>query len=74
MSVRLDTVNDADTLAALLERGRYPIFLARDTTFSLKVALSMNISFVTMLVLYEVRYVLYANVSMIVERLDPSKS
>ena len=41
-------------LEALLERGKYPIFLANETTFSLKVALSMNTSFVTMLALYEV--------------------
>ena len=36
---------------AVLERGKYPIFLANETTFSLKVALSMNTSLVTMLAL-----------------------
>ena len=40
--------------AAFLDLGTYPIFLASDTTFSLNVALSMNTSFVTILVLYEV--------------------
>ena len=41
-------------LADFLDLGRYPIFLANDTTFSLNVALSMNTSFATMLALYEV--------------------
>ena len=41
-------------LADFFERGIYPIFLARETTFSLSVALSMNTSFATMLALYEV--------------------
>lgn len=57
-----------------LERGRYPIFLAIDTTFSLRVALSRNTSFDTMLALYEAIYVLYANVSRMVDKFDPSKS
>ena len=61
-------------LADFLDRGRYPMFLAIDTTFSLRVALSRNTSFDTMLALYEEIYVLYANVSMMVDRLDPSKS
>ena len=61
-------------VAAFLERGKYPIFFAKDTTFSLNVALSMNTSFATMFALYEVMYVLYASTSKIVERLDPSKS
>ena len=39
---------------AFLERGKYPIFLAKLTTFSLNVALSMKTSFVTILALYEV--------------------
>ena len=43
-----------EVLDAFRERGKYPIFLANETIFSLKVALSMNTSFVTMLALYEV--------------------
>jgi hypothetical protein len=39
---------------AFLDRGTYPIFLARATTFSLKVALSIKTSFATILALYEV--------------------
>ena len=42
-------------VAALRDLGKYPIFLANATTFSLNVALSMNTSFATMLALYEVR-------------------
>lgn len=57
-----------------LDLGKYPIFFAKDTTFSLNVALSMKTSFATMLALYEVMYVLYANTSRIDERFDPSKS
>ena len=34
-------------VAAVFERGTYPIFLARDTTFSLIVAESKNDSFAT---------------------------
>jgi hypothetical protein len=34
--------------AADLERGTYPIFLAKETTFSLKVAESKKDSFTTM--------------------------
>ena len=37
--------------AAFLDLGKYPIFHAKDTTFSLKVALSMNTSIDTMLAL-----------------------
>ena len=59
--------------AAVLERGKYPIFLANETTFSLNVALSMKTSFATMLALYEVMYVLYANTSKTVDKFDPSK-
>ena len=40
--------------AAFLDLGRYPIFRAKETTFSLKVALSMNTSLETILALYEV--------------------
>ena len=63
-----------EDVAAFLDFGRYPIFLANDTTFSLNVALSMKTSFATMLALYEVIYVLYAKRSIIVDRLEPSKS
>ena len=61
-------------LAAFLDLGKYPIFFANETTFSLKVALSMKTSLATILALYEVMYVLYANTSRIDERFDPSKS
>jgi hypothetical protein len=57
-----------------LDLGTYPIFLARETTFSLKVALSIKTSLLTMLALYEEIYVLYARTSINCERLDPSKS
>jgi hypothetical protein len=60
--------------AAFFEEGKYPIFRARATTFSLNVALSMKTSLATMLALYEVMYVLYANVSIKTEKFDPSKS
>ena len=40
--------------AAFLDLGKYPIFRAKETTFSLKVALSMNTSLETILALYEV--------------------
>jgi hypothetical protein len=60
--------------AAVLERGTYPIFLARETTFSLRVAESKKDSFTTMLELNAVIYVLYARVSISTEKLDPSKS
>ena len=68
------TKKDTDDVAAFLDLGRYPIFRANDTTFSLNVALSIKTSFATMLALYEVMYVLYANRSIIVDRLEPSKS
>ena len=48
------TKNDTVALAACLGRGTYPIFLAYETIFSLKVAVSMNTSLVIMLALYEV--------------------
>ena len=41
-------------LADFLDLGKYPMFLAIETTFSLNVALSRNTSFATMLALYEV--------------------
>ncbi len=56
VAVVLDTSTRKEILAtdAFLDLGRYPTFRDSDTTFSLNVALSMNTSFVTMLVLYEV--------------------
>ena len=57
-----------------LERGTYPIFRAKDTTFSLKVAESKKDSFTTMFELNAVMYVLYAKVSIKTEKFDPSKS
>jgi hypothetical protein len=81
LSVRVEILEDDTSTEKLilvlldfLDLGRYPIFLAIDTTFSLSVALSRNTSFDTILALYEEIYVLYANVSMIVDRFDPSKS
>ena len=48
------TWNVTTALAAFLDFGKYPIFLAKETTFSLNVALSMNTSFATIFALYEV--------------------
>jgi hypothetical protein len=48
------TLKDTFATADFLDLGRYPILRASETTFSLKVALSINTSFVTMLALYEV--------------------
>ena len=45
---------DIVAAAAFLDLGKYPIFLARETTFSLNVALSIKTSFATMFALYEV--------------------
>jgi hypothetical protein len=70
----VSTKNDIFVIADFLDLGTYPMFLARETTFSLSVALSMNTSFDTILALYEVIYVLYAKISMIDDRFDPSKS
>ena len=61
-------------LADFLDFGKYPMFLAIETTFSLNVALSRKTSFATILALYEVIYVLYAKTSSIDDRLEPSKS
>ena len=47
------TSKEIVAVAAFLGLGTYPIFLARDTTFSLRVALSINTSFDTILALYE---------------------
>ena len=71
-----DTSTSKDTVAVddLLDVGTYPIFLARETMFSLNVALSMNTSLDSIFALYDAIYVLYASVSIIVERFDPSKS
>ena len=63
-----------DAVAAVFERGTYPIFLASDTTFSLIVAESKNDSFATKLALNALIYVLYAKVSIRTEKLEPSKS
>jgi hypothetical protein len=68
------TVNDTIASEAFLEYGTYPIFLARDTTFSLTVAESKKDSFITILELNAVIYVLYAKVSIKTEKFDPSKS
>tara|TARA_B100001094_G_C18107655_1_gene759306 strand:- start:750 stop:1058 length:309 start_codon:yes stop_codon:yes gene_type:complete len=75
-TLEFDTLTEKLILDLLdfLDLGRYPIFLAIDTTFSLSVALSRNTSFDTILALYEEIYVLYAKVSMMVDRFDPSKS
>ena len=72
--VLVDTSNDICALDAFLERGKYPIFDARETTFSLKVAESKKDSFTIILELNAVIYVLYAKVSIKTEKLDPSKS
>jgi hypothetical protein len=50
------------------------MLLAIETTFSLRVALSIKTSLLIILALYEEMYVLYARTSKIIERLDPSKS
>ena len=70
----VSTKNDIADIAAFLDLGVYPMFLANATTFSLRVAVSIKTSFATILALYEVIYVLYANISKMVDRLDPSKS
>ena len=67
------TKKDIALVAAFLDLGIYPIFLANATTFSRNVALSMKTSFATMLALYEVMYVLYASTSNIDDKLEPSK-
>jgi hypothetical protein len=70
----VSTKKDIVALDDVLDLGTYPMFLASETTFSLRVALSINTSLLTMLALYEVMYVLYAKTSIKVERFDPSKS
>jgi hypothetical protein len=70
----VSTKNDIEDVAAFLDLGVYPIFLARAITFSLRVAVSIKTSFATILALYEVIYVLYANTSRIDDKLEPSKS
>ena len=47
-------------VAAVFERGTYPIFLASDTTFSLIVAESKNDSFATKFAGNALIYVVYA--------------
>ena len=54
LTLVVSTKNVITPVAAFLDFGKYPIFLAKDTTFSLNVALSMNTSFATMFALYEV--------------------
>ena len=49
VSTEVVTSNDICAADAVLERGRYPIFPARDTTFSLSVAESKKDSFTTIL-------------------------
>jgi len=68
------TENFKRALEQVLDLGTYPIFLAKETTFSLNVAESKKDSFTIMLELNAVIYVLYANVSKSKEKLDPSKS
>jgi len=60
--------------AEVLDLGTYPMFLARETTFSRSVAESKKDSFTIMLELNAVIYVLYAKVSIKTEKFDPSKS
>jgi hypothetical protein len=50
----VSTKKDIFAVAEVLERGTYPMFLARETTFSLRVALSMNTSLVIIFALYDV--------------------
>ena len=50
------------------------MFRASDTTFSRTVAPSRNDSLTTRLALNALMYVLYAKVSINIEKLDPSKS
>jgi hypothetical protein len=68
------TSKETRAVEAVLERGTYPIFLARETTFSLTVAESKKDSLTTKFELNAVIYVLYARVSISTEKLDPSKS
>ena len=51
-------------VAAVFERGTYPIFLARDTTFSLIVAESKNDSFATKLALNALISVSYTHLTL----------
>jgi hypothetical protein len=74
LDVVTDTLKLISALAQVLERGTYPIDLARDTTFSLKTAESKKDSLTTMFALNALMYVLYANAFKITEKLDPSKS
>ena len=54
LTLEVSTKNVITPVAAFLDFGKYPIFFANDTTFSLNVALSMNTSLATMFALYEV--------------------
>jgi hypothetical protein len=53
-SVDVLTKKDITALDDVLDLGVYPTFLARDTTFSLRVALSIKTSLLIILALYEV--------------------
>ena len=57
-----------------LERGRYPIFLAIDTTFSLELHYQEILHSIPCWHCMKQIYVLYANVSRMVDKFDPSKS
>jgi hypothetical protein len=74
VAAEVSTKNETFAFDAVLDLGVYPILLAIETTFSLRVALSIKTSLLIILALYEEMYVLYARTSKIIERLDPSKS
>ena len=52
------TRKDTDALAACLDLGTYPIFLAKETTFSLKVALSILTLTLSMLTCLAMKFLL----------------
>ena len=54
MILEVSTKKVITPVAAFLDFGKYPMFLAKDTTFSLNVALSIKTSLATILALYEV--------------------
>jgi hypothetical protein len=54
VSTEVSTKKLTVDVAAFLDFGTYPIFLASETTFSLSVALSIKTSFATIFALYEV--------------------
>jgi len=71
--VEVSTKKEMLAFDAVLDLGVYPMLLARETTFSRSVALSIKTSLLTILALYEEIYVLYARTSIITERFEPSK-